>query len=117
MSTIATLLEAEKEASKIVQQARQYRTERLKAARVEAQKEIEDLRKQKQAEFESYSNTAQGDAAFGQKLEKETEVEIKKLNNQFEQNKSKSVDRLLQVVTDAQVKMHPNTDIFLKFVK
>ncbi len=117
MSTIATLLEAEKEASKIVQQSRQYRNDRLKSARVEAQKEIEDLRKQKQTEFDNFVNSIQGDAAYGQKLEQSTAVEIKELNGFFENNCSKAAERLLQVVTDAEVKMHPNTDIFMKYVK
>ena len=117
MSTIATLLEAEKEASKIVQQARQYRGDRLKLARVEAQKEIEDLRKQKQQEFDSYVNSIQGDAAYGQKLEQGTEVEIKGLNASYDKNIVKAVSRLLELVNDAEVKLHPNTEIFLKYVK
>eukprot|EP00835_Amoeboradix_gromovi_P004990 NODE_429_length_8748_cov_0.280148.p7 type:complete len:118 gc:universal NODE_429_length_8748_cov_0.280148:227-580(+) len=117
MSTIATLLEAEKEASKIVQQARQYRGERLKLARVEAQKEIEDLRKLKQQEFDSFTNSIQGDAAYGKKLEKSTEQEIKMLSANYDQNNSKAVERLLQLVTDAEVKLHPNTDIYLSYFK
>jgi V-type H+-transporting ATPase subunit G len=39
---ISTLLEAEKEASKVVQKARQYRIQRLKDARTEALKVITD---------------------------------------------------------------------------
>ena len=117
MSTIATLLEAEKEASKIVQQARTYRGERLKLARFEAQKEIEDLRKQKQQEFDAFTNTIQGDAAYGQKLETATALEIKDLNASYDKNSGKAVERLLKLVTDAEYKLHPNTEIFLKYVK
>lgn len=57
---IQTLLEAEKESSKIVQKARQCnflflirtdRVQRLKDARTEAAKEIEQLKEQKKSEF------------------------------------------------------------------
>jgi V-type H+-transporting ATPase subunit G len=51
---IQTLLEAEKEASKIVEKAKLYRTQRLKDARVEAQMEIDKLKQQKQQEFKEY---------------------------------------------------------------
>jgi len=48
---IQTLLDAEKEAAKIVQKARQYRVQRLKDARTEAAKEIEELKAQKKCRF------------------------------------------------------------------
>jgi V-type H+-transporting ATPase subunit G len=51
---IQTLLEAEKEASKIVQKAKLYRTQRLKDARLDAQQEIEKMKQKKQEEFKAY---------------------------------------------------------------
>ncbi|KAL8735350.1 MAG: hypothetical protein Q9166_000895 [cf. Caloplaca sp. 2 TL-2023] len=53
---IQTLLDAEREAQKIVQKAREYRSKRVKDARSEAQKEIEDYRKQKEEEFQKFEN-------------------------------------------------------------
>lgn len=59
---IQTLLEAEKEASKIVEQARSCtctrlttdRTQKLKEAQSEAEKEIADIKAQKQKELEEF---------------------------------------------------------------
>ena len=117
MSTIATLLEAEKEAAKTVQQARQYRAERIKSARIEAQKEIEALRQQKQTDFEAFSGDSKGDGEVMKTIEINTDAEIKKLDGMFEKNKTAGTTRLLEVITDAEVKMHPNTDIYLKSVQ
>ncbi|KAG9822514.1 hypothetical protein KCU86_g16581, partial [Aureobasidium melanogenum] len=52
---IQTLLDAEREAQKIVQQAREYRTKRVKDARSEAQKEIDEYRNKKEEEFKQFS--------------------------------------------------------------
>ena len=71
---IQTLLEAEKEAAKVVQQARQCaslcfresdyifigatdRVQRLKDARSEAQKEIDEYRKSKEDEFNAFQSS------------------------------------------------------------
>ncbi|KAJ5605146.1 hypothetical protein N7510_010300 [Penicillium lagena] len=51
---IQTLLDAEREAQKIVQQSREYRTKRIRDAKAEAQKEIEEYRKQKEDEFKKF---------------------------------------------------------------
>lgn len=53
-ASIQTLLEAEKEAQQIVEKARQYRTQRVKDARSEAQKEIEKYKAKKEAEYKEY---------------------------------------------------------------
>ncbi|OQV05929.1 hypothetical protein CLAIMM_10581 isoform 3 [Cladophialophora immunda] len=53
---IQTLLDAEKEAQKIVQKAREYRTKRVKDAKTEAQKEIEEYRKKKEEEFKKFES-------------------------------------------------------------
>jgi V-type H+-transporting ATPase subunit G len=51
---ISTLLDAEKEAAKIVAKAKAYRIQRLKDARLEASKEIEALKAAKAAEFAQF---------------------------------------------------------------
>ncbi|EJT45598.1 hypothetical protein A1Q1_05935 [Trichosporon asahii var. asahii CBS 2479] len=53
---IQTLLEAEKEAAKVVQKARQYRVQKLKDARSEAAKEIEQYKAQKEADFKKFES-------------------------------------------------------------
>lgn len=50
---IQTLLEAERKAHEIVQNARSYRAQRLKASKADAAKEIEEYKKTKEAEFQA----------------------------------------------------------------
>ncbi|KAH9995476.1 H+-ATPase G subunit-domain-containing protein [Russula vinacea] len=57
---IQTLLEAEKDAAKVVQEARQYRVKRLKDARTEAADEIEAYRKDKEQEFSAFQSSHAG---------------------------------------------------------
>jgi len=67
---IQTLLEAEKEASKIVEQARSCtcvrlttdRSQKLKEAQSEAEKEIADIQAQKQKELEEFKKKVGGNA-------------------------------------------------------
>jgi len=51
---IQTLLDAEREASKIVQKAREFRTKRVKEARDEAKNEIANYKSQKEEEFKKF---------------------------------------------------------------
>lgn len=51
---IQIILDAEKEATKLVQQARKYRLDRLKEARIEAHREIESLKQEKQKQYQEY---------------------------------------------------------------
>lgn len=49
--------QAEREAQKIVQSAREYRTKRVKDARSEAQKEVEEYRSRKEQEYKQYEQS------------------------------------------------------------
>ncbi|KAJ3270731.1 hypothetical protein HDV01_007487 [Terramyces sp. JEL0728] len=100
---IQTLLEAEKEASKIVAKAKSYRVQRLKDARQEAQKEIEDLKKLKNQEFIEYEKKFAGDVGENVKqAEVETQKQIAQINKDFEANKQKVIDLLLKTIGDCK---------------
>ncbi|KAG1632226.1 hypothetical protein G6F45_004261 [Rhizopus arrhizus] len=62
---INTLLDAEREAAKIVQKAKQYRVQRAKDARLEAAKEIENIKAQKNAEYQSFVAQGKKKKKFG----------------------------------------------------
>lgn len=51
---LLTLLQAERKAHEIVQAARTYRTQRLKAAKTDASSEIDAYKKEKEVEFKDY---------------------------------------------------------------
>ncbi|WFD24328.1 triacylglycerol lipase [Malassezia equina] len=89
---IQTLLEAEKEASKIVEQARSYRTQKLKEAQTEAEKEIADIKTQKQKELEEF-----------QKKDRLQEIE-----QAFEKKRDELVKKLLERVGRVDPQPHRN---------
>ncbi|KAG9008992.1 H(+)-transporting V1 sector ATPase subunit G [Tulasnella sp. JGI-2019a] len=106
---IQTLLEAEKEAAKVVQEARQYRIQKLKDARAQAEKEIEKYRIAKDQEFKKYEAEHAGKTQVSQSaVDKETEVALAKITSSFETNKEKVVDKLMDRVTLITLELHRN---------
>ncbi|KAI9797198.1 MAG: H(+)-transporting V1 sector ATPase subunit G [Piccolia ochrophora] len=110
---IQTLLDAEREAQRIVQQAREYRTKRVKDARNEAQKEIEDYRKQKDEEFKKFETEARlyqwkqlrilqhssGNKKAEEDADQEAESRIKEIKESGSKSGKKVVEDLLKAVT------------------
>ncbi|KAF7970029.1 hypothetical protein HWV62_17144 [Athelia sp. TMB] len=106
---IQTLLEAEKEAAKIVQQARQYRVQKLKDARSEASKEIEEYKKSKEEEFKSFESSHAGTTSNAQStVDKETEIKLKGISDSFNSNKDAVVKKLLDRVVLVSPELHRN---------
>ncbi|KAI9208624.1 H+-ATPase G subunit-domain-containing protein [Polychytrium aggregatum] len=106
---ISTLLEAEKEASKVIQKARQYRVQRLKDARSEAAKEIDVLKGEKQQEFVQFEQQFAGssDSAFAG-VTKETDDRLTSINAAYLQHKHTVIDKMLAAVENVHPKIHPN---------
>ncbi|KAJ3087441.1 H(+)-transporting V1 sector ATPase subunit G, partial [Physocladia obscura] len=102
---IQTLLEAEKDASKIVTKARQYRVQRLKDARAEAQKEIELLKAEKNKEFASIESTYSGsnDDSF-LKINADTDKKIVEISDAYKLNKDLVIARILANVVAVEPK-------------
>ncbi|TEB36514.1 V-type ATPase [Coprinellus micaceus] len=107
--SIQTLLEAEKEASKIVQQARQYRLQKLKDARAEASKEIEAYKKAKEDEFKSFESSHAGTTSVAQtNIDRETEDKLTEITEAYNKNKDTVVKKLLDRVVLVQNELHRN---------
>jgi V-type H+-transporting ATPase subunit G len=51
---IQTLLDAERDASQIIQQAREFRTKRVKEARDEARQEVTSYQRTKESSFKDF---------------------------------------------------------------
>ncbi|RPD64405.1 V-type ATPase [Lentinus tigrinus ALCF2SS1-6] len=106
---IQALLEAEKEAAKVVQQARQYRVQRLKDARSEAAKEIEAYKASKDQEFKAFEASHAGNTQTVQaSIDKDTEVKQQEIRAQYEGNKEKVVQKLLDRVILVKPELHRN---------
>ncbi|CCF50909.1 hypothetical protein NDA11_002547 [Ustilago hordei] len=109
---IQTLLEAEKEAAKIVQKARTYRTQKLKDARNEASKEIEQLKSKKEKEFNDFQKEHEGSTSNSQNtVDKETEEKLEQLNKAFEANREEVINKLLDRVVDVKTELHRNLQL------
>ncbi|KAI0821579.1 H+-ATPase G subunit-domain-containing protein [Irpex lacteus] len=98
--SIQTLLEAEKEAAKVVQQARQYRVQKLKDARTQATKEIEEYRKLRRKSLRLRVVGDTPDHTNHQAaIDKETEVKQAEIAEQYKSNKDAVVKKLLDRVS------------------
>ncbi|MCJ1264635.1 hypothetical protein MMC22_004509 [Lobaria immixta] len=97
---IQTLLDAEREAQKIVQKDR---TKRVKDARNEAQKEIEEYRNQKDDEFKKFEKEQTGGNKKAEEEAKEdAEEKLKEIKNAGSKTGDQVVEELLRVVTDVK---------------
>jgi len=100
---IQTLLDAEREAQKIVQRAREYRTKRVKEARDEAKKEIDAYRKEKDDEFKKFeSEHTSGNAKAEQDANVEAETKMKEITAAGKKGQDKVVKDLLKAVFDVK---------------
>ncbi|KAK3071184.1 hypothetical protein LTR53_009095 [Teratosphaeriaceae sp. CCFEE 6253] len=96
---IQTLLDAEREAQKIVQKAREYRTKRVKDARSEAQQEIEDYRKKKEDEFKSTEKEqSSGNKAAEEQADKDTQKQLDEIKQIGEKTGPQVVEDLIKAV-------------------
>ncbi|AEO59344.1 hypothetical protein MYCTH_2081891 [Thermothelomyces thermophilus ATCC 42464] len=99
---IQTLLDAEREASKIVQKAREYRTKRVREARDEAKKEIEAYRAKKEAEYKAFeAQHTQGNKQAEEEANREVEAKIAEIKETGKKNQDKIIKDLLAAVYQA----------------
>ncbi|PWN26971.1 H+-ATPase G subunit [Jaminaea rosea] len=138
---IQTLLEAEKEAAKIVQKARNceslpfpqcplrdspdliirltpsilllvllpHRTQKLKDARSEAAKDIEELKASKDQEYQKYKKEHESEQSTSSSaVEKETDAELKRIEESYKKNRDDVVQKLLDRVVQVKAEMHRN---------
>ncbi|KAH6613664.1 H+-ATPase G subunit-domain-containing protein [Chaetomium sp. MPI-SDFR-AT-0129] len=99
---IQTLLDAEREASKIVQKAREYRTKRVREARDEAKKEIDAYRADKEAEYKDFeAQHTQGNKAAEDEANEEADGKIAEIQEAGKVNQDKIIKDLLSAVFNA----------------
>ncbi|KAL2222311.1 G subunit of V-type ATPase [Thermoascus aurantiacus ATCC 26904] len=100
---IQTLLDAEREAQKIVQQAREYRTKRIKDARTEAQKEIEEYRRQKEEEFKKFeAEHSSGNKKAEEEANREAEAKLQEIREAGKKMGDKVVNDLVSAAVNVK---------------
>lgn len=108
-SSIQSLLKTEKEAAEIVNEARKYRTSRLKTAKSDAQKEIDEYKAQKESELKKYESEHAG---LNETIEKDADAEVERelveIKKKFEEKKSAVVDLLVKAATKPTPELHIN---------
>lgn len=106
---IQVILDAEKDATKIVQAARKYRIERLKAARAEALAEIEELKRHKMEEYAAYERQVLStlDQA-GTDVKLRIESQLRETEEKAKQHKKQIVALLLEKVLSVKPQPHQN---------
>ncbi|KAJ5558061.1 Vacuolar (H+)-ATPase G subunit, partial [Penicillium sp. DV-2018c] len=98
---IQTLLDAEREAQKIVQKDR---TQRIRDAKLEAQKEIEEYKKQKEEEYKKFEGEhSSGYKVAAEEADKEAEVKLQEIKEAGKKQGEKVVADLIRVTTDVKV--------------
>ncbi|KAI9267874.1 G subunit of V-type ATPase [Sporodiniella umbellata] len=109
---INTLLDAEREASKIVQKAKQYRVQRAKDARLEASKEIENIKAQKNTEYQNFvaQNSGKSDESLG-KVDEDTEKKIQEIRAAAAEKKQDALEIMLKSIMNVEVKPHINARV------
>ncbi|KAF7552368.1 hypothetical protein G7046_g7428 [Stylonectria norvegica] len=100
---IQTLLDAEREASKIVQKAREFRTKRVREARDEAKREIAEYKSQKEDEYKKFeAEHSKGNEAAEDEANKEADKEIVEIQAAGKKGQVQVVKNLLNAVFDVK---------------
>ncbi|PGH34003.1 V-type ATPase, G subunit [[Emmonsia] crescens] len=80
-----------------------YRTKRVKDARAEAQKEIEEYRQKKEEEFKKFeAEHSSGNKVAEDEANKEAEVKVQEIKDIGKKKGGQVVENLIHAVTDVQ---------------
>lgn len=107
-SGIQALLKTEKDAAEQVNEARKYRTTRLKSAKVDAKREIDEYKKQKEEELKSYEKEHE---TLNDTTEKEADVEVEKELKAIKATFKEKKNSVVKLVVDAALKPTPELHI------
>lgn len=108
-SSIQSLLKTEKEAAEIVNEARKYRTSRLKSAKSDAQKEIDEYKAAKDTELKQFEEKHLGINELAEKeADAAAEKELQDIKSKYESKKSAVVQLLVDAATKPTPELHIN---------
>ncbi|KAH3899175.1 H(+)-transporting V1 sector ATPase subunit G SCDLUD_004604, partial [Saccharomycodes ludwigii] len=106
---IATLLKTEKDAQKIVAEARQYRQDKLKQAKKDALDEIQKYKTAKEQELKDFEAKNAGSVGDLEKsAEQGIQGDLKEIQQQSNAKKNDVVNLLVGAVTKPSAEIHIN---------
>ncbi|KAK6202732.1 H+-ATPase G subunit-domain-containing protein [Scheffersomyces amazonensis] len=107
-SGIQSLLRTEKEAAEIVNEARKYRTNRLKSAKADAQAEIDEYKKHKETELQNYEKEHAG---LNESIDKEADAQVEKELADIKAKYADKKENVVKLLVDATIKPTPELHI------
>ena len=106
---INQLLGAERKAKQIIEEARKERQSRLRAAKEEAAKEIDEYKGGCEAQISQWSQGMKGqEVALQQQINHQTGEVLRRVDNQIAMNKEATIKFLIQQVISIQPELHIN---------
>ncbi|CUM53574.1 uncharacterized protein AC631_02364 [Debaryomyces fabryi] len=108
-SGIQALLKTEKDAAEIVNEARKYRTNRLKTAKADAQSEIDEYKKQKETELKNYEKEHEGlNESIDKDADAQVESELAAIKSKFDEKKNSVVKLIVDAAINPTPEIHIN---------
>lgn len=108
-SGIQSLLKTEKEAAEIVNEARKYRTNQLKSAKADAQAEVDEYKKQKEAELQEFESKHDGlNDSISKEADATVEKELASIKAKFSEKKNEVVKLLVDAAITPSPELHIN---------
>jgi len=104
---IQKLLEAEKEATRLVEEARKYKLKRLKEAKNEAKAETESFQAERSAKFDQVSSDSKN-AQIEKSIEAEIDAIILEMDVRVKKNLKRVVDDLVGGIKHIQLDLPRN---------
>ncbi|KAH3673278.1 hypothetical protein WICMUC_003737 [Wickerhamomyces mucosus] len=98
----------EKEAHKIVAEARQYRTDRLKQAKVDANAEVEAYKQKKLAELKEFESQVRLNEAADKEAQEQVQTELHEIKELAAKKKDEVVKLLVNAVIKPTPELHVN---------
>merc|ERR1712216_1036349 len=97
---IKELLQAEKDAAKVVQEAKRKRQETMKQAKEKEAEEIAKYKADREEQFQAYKlEHSSGGTTSSERLAQQTDAAVADLQREAEANRPKVVELLVQYVT------------------
>ncbi len=85
------------------------KAQRLKEAKEEATREIEDYRKERESKFQEQQKKYAGSKDdFAQKMQDKTQRELHELSGAIDDHKEKVIQRLMELICDIKPELHRN---------
>lgn len=85
------------------------KAQRLKEAKEEATREIEEYRREREAKFQEQQQKYAGSKDdFAQKMQEKTQTELKQLSMAIGDHKEKVIQRLMELICDIKPELHRN---------